>query len=474
MPAPSVLRRNDGNAPHKPGSRVRAWLHKAGLGSYHDVFASVNEHEFGALGMVDFVQFGVTDVAHKQTLFRLIKNLNLEGVFGPNGDDGVAHGLVKRHVIANDVNKAKSTARSHARWIDASDESETFLPADPVRTSHGLLDVHAEEHDEFLLSPMAKGGLGGHTNPFVPSPTALGNDDVAKKESPLEQLRQRSREHRTSSSEGVGVLTTSTTSGPVVEQTTHAVTVSEKSEKVPAKEKEIALDPSKTPFTIDDAARRTKNQPSLQVRQTHHNLVPLPADQPRIRVVVRKRPLNAKELSREETDVVTVDTTVDASDAGPGNSGTDGAKPAPQKTTSSLTVWEPKTKVDLTEYTETHTFTFDDVYSPDVSNDTVYRTTVAPLVGTIFDKCKVTCFAYGQTGSGKTYTMNPLPIRACSEILNELNNNPKHENLSLCVSYFEIYGGKVYDLLNGREKLVIREGSCLALPKSPRLCTAPT
>lgn len=28
-----------------------------------------------------------------------------------------------------------------------------------------------------------------------------------------------------------------------------------------------------------------------------------------------------------------------------------------------------------------------------------------PLVQSLFNKAKVTCFAYGQTGSGKTYTM---------------------------------------------------------------------
>jgi kinesin family protein 2/24 len=111
-------------------------------------------------------------------------------------------------------------------------------------------------------------------------------------------------------------------------------------------------------------------------------------------------------------------------------------------------------------------FSFDDVFPEDVNNDEVYRTTVAPLVGTVFDKCKVTCFAYGQTGSGKTYTMNPLPIRAAREILGELKRRRLEtdgssasvtNNLALHVSFFEIYGGKVYDLLNGRAKLVIRE-----------------
>ena len=69
---------------------------------------------------------------------------------------------------------------------------------------------------------------------------------------------------------------------------------------------------------------------------------------------------------------------------------------------------------------------------------------------------KATCFAYGQTGSGKTYTMSPLPIRAGADILQELSR-PEHGHLELWVSNYEIYGGKLYDLLNARKKLVVRE-----------------
>ena len=74
MSVASVLTRNDGNAPPANG-RVRQWLSRAGLGEYRDAFARTAEREFTALGMVDFQNFGVVDVAHKQTLFRLIKNL---------------------------------------------------------------------------------------------------------------------------------------------------------------------------------------------------------------------------------------------------------------------------------------------------------------------------------------------------------------------------------------------------------------
>jgi kinesin family protein 2/24 len=87
--------------------------------------------------------------------------------------------------------------------------------------------------------------------------------------------------------------------------------------------------------------------------------------------------------------------------------------------------------VDLTRYTEKHEFAFDDVYPEDVDNDEVYNTTVHPLIGTIFNRCKVTCFAYGQTGSGKTYTMSPLPTRAAGEILSELSEPRNHELVNL-------------------------------------------
>ena len=71
----------------------------------------------------------------------------------------------------------------------------------------------------------------------------------------------------------------------------------------------------------------------------------------------------------------------------------------------SVVVNEPRTKVDLTKYTERHCFAFDGCLDEHVNNDDVYKLTVQPLVTTVFRQGKATCFAYGQTGSGKTYTM---------------------------------------------------------------------
>ncbi|XP_020226348.1 kinesin-like protein KIN-13A [Cajanus cajan] len=154
----------------------------------------------------------------------------------------------------------------------------------------------------------------------------------------------------------------------------------------------------------------------------------------KIKVVVRKRPLNKKELAKKEDDIVTV------------------------YDNAYLTVHEPKLKVDLTAYVEKHEFCFDAVLDENVTNDEVYRVTVEPIIPTIFERTKATCFAYGQTGSGKTYTMQPLPLRAAEDLVRQLHRPVyRNQRFKLWLSYFEIYGGKLFDLLSDRKKLCMRE-----------------
>ncbi|KDD74489.1 kinesin, partial [Helicosporidium sp. ATCC 50920] len=156
-------------------------------------------------------------------------------------------------------------------------------------------------------------------------------------------------------------------------------------------------------------------------------------DPPKIRVIVRKRPLNKKELERGDADVLECD-----------------------QSASTLFVNEPKLKVDLTRFTERHSFRFDDVFDEFVCNDELYDLAIRPLIATIFRSGKATCFAYGQTGSGKTYTMAPLAPRAAKDIFGVLAR-PDHQHARLWVSCYEIYGGKLFDLLGQRAKLEVRE-----------------
>ena len=52
--------------------------------------------------------------------------------------------------------------------------------------------------------------------------------------------------------------------------------------------------------------------------------------------------------------------------------------------------------MDLSKFVEMHQFSFDCTLDEGVTNDQVYRSTVQPLVATLFRGGKATCFAYGQ------------------------------------------------------------------------------
>ncbi|XP_047915221.1 kinesin-like protein KIF2C isoform X2 [Anser cygnoides] len=171
-----------------------------------------------------------------------------------------------------------------------------------------------------------------------------------------------------------------------------------------------------------------------------------PIEEHRICVCVRKRPLNKQELLKKECDVITV----------------------PSKCV--LLVHEPKQKVDLTKYLDTQAFRFDFSFDELASNEMVYRFTARPLVQTIFEGGKATCFAYGQTGSGKTHTMGgDFSGRAqnaskgiyafASQDVFLLLNQPRYrsQDLEVYVTFFEIYNGKVFDLLNKKAKLRVLE-----------------
>ncbi|KAI8968280.1 P-loop containing nucleoside triphosphate hydrolase protein, partial [Mycotypha africana] len=156
----------------------------------------------------------------------------------------------------------------------------------------------------------------------------------------------------------------------------------------------------------------------------------------KIRVCVRKRPLNRKELDKGDKDV------------------------APVTSSRSLQINEPKLRLDLTKYTEQHSFIFDDVFDLNCPNNIVYERTALPLVSYIFQGGKATCFAYGQTGSGKTHTMldpkQGLYILAAKDIFAMLRK-PENQHLSAWIGLYEIYQGQLYDLLNERKKLFARE-----------------
>ena len=162
----------------------------------------------------------------------------------------------------------------------------------------------------------------------------------------------------------------------------------------------------------------------------------------KICVIIRKRPRSEREITNKDEDIISVN-----------------------EEKNSIIVKEKKLKVDLTKFTEEHIFNFDLVFNEKKTNEQIYLETVRPMIQYTFsNNAKITCFAYGQTGSGKTFTMmgnnetNPgLYLLASYDIFSLIET--QYKNISIYISFYEIYCGKLFDLLNSRKNLNILEDS---------------
>ncbi|XP_053310701.1 kinesin-like protein KIF24 [Spea bombifrons] len=159
----------------------------------------------------------------------------------------------------------------------------------------------------------------------------------------------------------------------------------------------------------------------------------------KIRVCVRKRPLGLREERRGEANVVTVENN------------------------ETISIYERKEAVNLKEYVLQHVFYFDEVFSEKLSNQDVYLKTAHPLIQHVLNGGNATCFAYGQTGAGKTFTMIGTPkspglyALAAEDIFEHLDSSRARSERCVWISFYEIYCGQLYDLLNGRKRLFARE-----------------
>lgn len=151
----------------------------------------------------------------------------------------------------------------------------------------------------------------------------------------------------------------------------------------------------------------------------------------KIFVIVRKRPILQKEIANGEIDSVSC-------------------------LNPSIFIHEPKMKIDgITKYIEDHEFTFDNVFGDHENTETVYKYSIEPTIELLLNRGIITCFAYGQTGSGKTYTMKGIQYSAIKSIFSKIKK--RGLELDIYISFYEIYTGRLYDLLNNRAKLQVLE-----------------
>jgi hypothetical protein len=105
----------------------------------------------------------------------------------------------------------------------------------------------------------------------------------------------------------------------------------------------------------------------------------------------------------------------------------------------------------------THRFEFDYVFDETATNEEVFREAAMSLVDSFLNRGRATLFAYGQTGSGKTHTIFGTQRvvgvyeHVCKHILEKLDGR------TLTICFVEIYGNRVYDLFENRNRVELLE-----------------
>eukprot|EP00698_Gefionella_okellyi_P006100 TRINITY_DN15560_c0_g1_i1.p1 TRINITY_DN15560_c0_g1~~TRINITY_DN15560_c0_g1_i1.p1 ORF type:complete len:947 (-),score=290.46 TRINITY_DN15560_c0_g1_i1:97-2853(-) len=133
-------------------------------------------------------------------------------------------------------------------------------------------------------------------------------------------------------------------------------------------------------------------------------------------------------------------------------------------------------KADHTVAIESHqtgkvfqkTFTFDESFGPETTQEELYFATVSPIVEEVLKGFNCTIFAYGQTGTGKTYTMEGSRLRdetgkcdvhagviprAIAQIFENIAEQQR--DASVKVSMMELYNEELIDLL-ANEKIPLK------------------
>ncbi|XP_066249939.1 kinesin-like protein KIF18A [Euwallacea similis] len=171
-----------------------------------------------------------------------------------------------------------------------------------------------------------------------------------------------------------------------------------------------------------------------------------------IKVIVRVRPPNNKELQENYHNVVKV---ID----------------------NQTLIFDPKQSDDpffyhgveqkrrdlLKKANKDITFNFDRIFSNISTNMEVFMNSTKSLIETLMEGCNCSVFAYGATGAGKTFTMignseHPgITYLTMKELFDRKEELSAERDFKLMATYIEVYNELVKDLLNAGASLNLRE-----------------
>nr|XP_054756282.1 uncharacterized protein LOC129262224 isoform X1 [Lytechinus pictus] len=398
------------------GSLFGLCLKEAHLGHYSSSFRDrgISDLErLATLSMHEYNNYGVTPPQDKKKLFRLIhtlRTLDLNKLSDLNGSDQQVKSIESNtpNIMPNKDKNSHHGSRKGARKYHDNTAHESGRYTETVQSDR---KQNENEHHIPRLGDTPKNSVLNRT---------FDKDDGSDID----------RSHDSPTTENVN--------------------------KDPCKNYDNGVDDSQVLILEQSSAGYNYGVPSLtpttQSRQTSgmkpaHTSTPhlrngVMVDE-KIRVCVRKRPMNQKERRAGEGDAVAIEGT------------------------NTALVKERKLTLDLTKVVQMHKYIFDEVFHEKCSNEEVYERTAMPLIQKIFKGGKATCFAYGQTGAGKTHTLlggqggkvKGLYLLAAEDIFTIIMSSPDGHGVSVYVSYFEIYCGQLCDLLNNRERLHARENA---------------
>ncbi|CAD7082178.1 unnamed protein product [Hermetia illucens] len=177
-------------------------------------------------------------------------------------------------------------------------------------------------------------------------------------------------------------------------------------------------------------------------------------EESKIRVVIRVRPNNRRELEQSQRTVVKVidqETILFDPDEDEDEFFFQGVK---------------QNHRDITKRTNKKlNMEFDRIYSEEDNNETIFEECTKPLVTSVMNGYNCSVFVYGATGAGKTFTMlgsdySPgLTFLTMRELFNQINALRDERKFDIGISYLEVYNEQVMNLLTKTGPLKLCEDS---------------
>lgn len=176
------------------------------------------------------------------------------------------------------------------------------------------------------------------------------------------------------------------------------------------------------------------------------------ADCRNIRVAVRVRPLNRRELEQNQRNIIKVldhSTLMFDPDEDEDEFFFHGMK---------------QTHRDMTKRVKKKlTMEYDDVFDAEANNEDVFRASTKPLVQSVMDGYNCSVFVYGATGAGKTFTMlgcdeyPGITFLTMKELFRQIDGLTNVRKFDIGISYLEVYNELVMNLLTKTGPLKLRE-----------------